>query len=186
MLEFYQKNDCVYVGELTINQCWGKIRGWINMSSLMGYLMRNGLVNNADDMDAISSPYLTATVRQTNLMQLLSANGGGNGHFLFYMSLCESLESNPLGHGDAVDELKRRGEFNNSLIKGVVDHDCNAPPLLVYYLGGLTYQARPFSLLCIPKNKAQEYTCIQVIIYYMTYFDCSSYGTPGNTSLAKG
>ena len=118
MLEFYQKNDCVYVGELTVNQCWGKIRGWINMSSLMGYLMRNGLVNNADDMDAISSPYLTATVRQTNLMQLLSANGGGNGHFLFYMSLCESLESNPLGHGDAVDEFKRRGEFNNSLIKG--------------------------------------------------------------------
>ena len=111
MLDFYRKNDCVYVGEQTLIQCWGKIRLWINVSSLMGYLMRNGLVNGPDDMDAISSPYLTAAVKQTNLMQLLSANGGGNGHFLFYMSLCESLESNPLGHGDAVDELKRRGEF---------------------------------------------------------------------------
>ena len=140
------------------------------MSSLMGYLMRNGLVNNADDMDAISSPYLTATARQTNLMQLLSANGGGNGHFLFYMSLCESLESNPLGHGDAVDELKRRGELNNSLIKGVIEV-CTVPPLLVSYLGGLIlfiYQAKLFSLLCIAKKKAressQEYTCVQIII----------------------
>ena len=80
------------------------------MQSLMGHLMKNGLVNNADEMDEISSPYLTATVRQNNLMRLLKANGGGNGHFLFYMSLCESLDSNPLGHGDAVDELNRRGE----------------------------------------------------------------------------
>jgi hypothetical protein len=119
MLEFYQKNDCVYVGEQTINQCWGKIRPWVNISTLMGYLMKNGLVNNPDDMDAISSPYLTAAVRQTNLMQLLSANGGGSGHFLFYMSLCESLESNPLGHGDAVDELKRRGELSDSSINYV-------------------------------------------------------------------
>ena len=77
----------------------------------MGYLMKNGLVNNSDEMDDISSPYLTAAVKHTNLMRLLAANGGGSGHFLFYMSLCESLESNPLGHGDAVDELKRCGEL---------------------------------------------------------------------------
>lgn len=111
MLGFYQKNDCVYVGELTINQCWSKIRSWVNIPSLMGHLMKNGLVNNADEMDEISSPYLTASAKQTNLMRLLSANGGENGHFLFYMSLCESLDSNPLGHGDAVDELKRCGKL---------------------------------------------------------------------------
>ena len=80
------------------------------MQSLMGHLMKNGLVNNADEMEEISSPYLPAATRQTNLMRLLGSNGGGNGHFVFYMSLCESLESNPLGHGDAVDELKRCGE----------------------------------------------------------------------------
>ena len=81
------------------------------MQSLMGHLMKNGLVNDADDMNEISSQYLSATTKQTNLMRLLRSNGGGNGHFLFYMSLCESLESNPLGHGDAVDELKRCGEL---------------------------------------------------------------------------
>lgn len=165
MLEFYQKNDCVYVGEQTINQCWGKIRPWVNVSTLMGYLMKNGLVNGPDDMDAISSPYLTAAVRQTNLMQLLSANGGGNGHFLFYMSLCESLESNPLGHGDAVDELKRRGELSNSssLIKGL-----QYPfPLCVlsewsYVISGVVlvilnfiYPAELFSLLLLQRIKLQ-------------------------------
>lgn len=80
------------------------------MQGLMGHLMRNGLVNNADEMDEISSPYLPATTRHNNLKRLLTSKGGGNGHFIFYMSLCESLESNPLGHGDAVDELKRCGK----------------------------------------------------------------------------
>lgn len=76
----------------------------------MGYLMKNGLVNNTNDMESISSPYLGATQRHTNLNHLLTANGGGCGHFIFYMSLCESLEKNPLGHGDAVDEMMKCGK----------------------------------------------------------------------------
>ena len=76
----------------------------------MGHLMRNGLVNSASDMEELTSPYLTAAMRHANLKRKLEANGGDCGHFIFYMSLCDSLESNPLGHGDAVDELKKCGE----------------------------------------------------------------------------
>ena len=104
------KNDCVYVGERSFNMSWATIKGWINIPSLMGHLMRNGLVNDADDMEAISSPYLPAAQKHANLKRLLDANGGGCGHFIFYMSLCESLESNPLGHGDAVDEMQKQGK----------------------------------------------------------------------------
>lgn len=105
------RNDQVYVGELAFNRCWATIKPWINIQSLMGHLMRNGLVNSSDDMDEISSVYLPAAKKDANLKRLLQANGGGNGYFIFYMSLCESLESNPLGHGDAVDELKRCGKW---------------------------------------------------------------------------
>lgn len=108
--EFYQRNEAVYVGEAAFNSAWAKINPWINFQSLMGHLMRNGLVNSASDMEDISSPYLPAAMRHANLKRLLKTNGGHCGHFIFYMSLCDSLESNPLGHGDAVDELKRCGK----------------------------------------------------------------------------
>ena len=116
--EFYQRNECVYVGEAAFSLAWAKINQWINFQSLMGHLMRNGLVNSASDMEDISSPYLPAGVRHTNLQKMLKTNGGNCGHFIFYMSLCDSLESNPLGHGDAVDELKRCGECSAKKKKG--------------------------------------------------------------------
>ena len=109
--DFYERNGRVYVGKVAFLRCWGTIKPWINIQSLMGHLMKNGLVNSSDDMEAISSGMLPASTRDKNLHDLLQANGGGNGYFFFYMSLCESLESNPLGHGDAVDELERAGEY---------------------------------------------------------------------------
>lgn len=128
--EFYQRNECVYVGETAFNLAWATINPWINFQSLMGHLMRNGLVNSASDMEDISSPYLPAAMRHTNLKKLLKANGGNCGHFIFYMSLCDSLESNPLGHGDAVDEMKRCGECSGKtcIIFGIKSNSTSAKP----------------------------------------------------------
>jgi len=90
-------------------KCYIKIKQWLDLNLMSGYLMKYGVVRNSEDMELITSPYYTPQDRMTSLMKVLE-RAGKKGFLAFYAGLNETAE-NSRGHADAVKEIDCYGKY---------------------------------------------------------------------------
>ena len=133
--QLWEQNGHLYITEAAFNSCYKKMKDWINISTLMGHLMANGLVCGPEEVERVSSPYVPMGTRKMNLLELTKANGGRHGFFILYKCLRDSASDMPLGHGDAIEELEDYGKYNQ--------HLCNSEHTTIYvykfFFGDLVY-----------------------------------------------
>jgi len=72
--------------------------------------MRYRLVEDPHDFYAVSSPHLSPKQRADNLLSDIVPKAGDYGHYLLYIAIRDSIPSNPLGHIQAIQELKAHGK----------------------------------------------------------------------------
>ena len=109
MREFLQEHpDLNFIDKDTFFSCFHKIRSWLDLSVLVGYLMKYDLVKSSTDMETLTSAYLRPQDRLNSLVKMVEVAGEG-GFMLLYMCLRESSEE-VRGHESAVAELEHCGE----------------------------------------------------------------------------
>ncbi len=107
--EFWTNNLLrYYVDQEVFDQCYGRIKHWLDVNTLVGYMMKHGLISSPAEMEKITSPYFLPEQRQNSLLSLANSRGE-YGFFLLYMCIKESVDENPHGHGDAVRVLEAEG-----------------------------------------------------------------------------
>ena len=97
-----------YINKEVFCQCYHKIKPWLNISCLQHLFMKYRLVNNSDEMKAISSSYLQASDKSIALVEMIE-KGGENGYMIFYICIYESSSGN-IGHEDVLNILDSTGE----------------------------------------------------------------------------
>ena len=95
-----------YVDKLVLRLCWPQIRPWLQLSSLLPYLIRDGLVTN-DDSYKLSNNLLTPGEKAQLVYDKVAALGDYACHLL-YMAIIED-HSNHLGHDSAREALEEKG-----------------------------------------------------------------------------
>ena len=99
-----------YFNQHTFQQCWAKIWKLIKIQPVKDILMKYHLIEDPDDFHVISSPYLSPKQHADNLLSQIIPKAGDYGHYLLYMAIRDSRPSNPLGHTQAIEELKKHGK----------------------------------------------------------------------------
>jgi len=103
----WENNGGIYFfDQYTFQQCWSKIWKLIKIQPVKDILMRYRLVEDPDDFYAVSSPHLSPKQRADNLLSDIVPKAGDYGHYLLYIAIRDSIPSNPLGHIQAIEELK--------------------------------------------------------------------------------
>lgn len=100
--------DTKFIDQDVFRACFSRIKDWLDMSVLVGYMMKYGLLKTAGDMEELTSSYYKPQDRLNSLMKMAEA-GGNDGFMLLYMCLRESA-SEAGGHKDAVKELDHYGK----------------------------------------------------------------------------
>ena len=106
--------DIKYVDHEVFKSSFSTIKPWLNISELVPYLMTHRLANSSDDMNTLTNQSYPLDVKLTHLFTL-AQNGGRHGFMILYRCLRESMVECPLGHGDAVKEIDKCGEWLNFL-----------------------------------------------------------------------
>ncbi len=88
--------------------CYHKIKPWIDISVLVGYLMKYNIVQSVDDMEELTSSYFKRQDRLNSLLRMVE-KGGNDGYMLLYICLRESCVE-AVGHNDVVAELNCGGK----------------------------------------------------------------------------
>ena len=108
--EDWERNGGVYYfNQHTFQQCWAKIWKLIKIQPVKDILMKYHLIEDPDDFYVISSPYLSPKQHADNLISQIIPKAGDFGYYLLYMAIRDSSSSNPLGHTQAIEELKNHG-----------------------------------------------------------------------------
>lgn len=119
----WENNGGIYFfDQYTFQQCWSKIWKLIKIQPVKDILMRYRLVEDPDDFYAVSSPHLSPKQRADNLLSDIVPKAGDYGHYLLYIAIRDSIPSNPLGHIQAIEELKAHGkkcEKKTKLLMGI-------------------------------------------------------------------
>lgn len=111
MREDWERNEGVYYfNQHTFQQCWAKIWKLIKIQPVKDILMKYHLIEDPDDFYVISSPYLSPKQHADNLLSQIIPKAGDYGYYLLYMAIRDSRPSNPLGHTQAIEELKKHGK----------------------------------------------------------------------------
>lgn len=107
--EFLMENSGVkYVDKDIFYTCYHKIQQWLDVSILVGYLMKYKIVQNSDELETLTSPHRDPQYKKISLIKYVE-RAGKDGFMLFYMCLKESSDK-ARGHGDAVAELDNCGK----------------------------------------------------------------------------
>ena len=111
MREDWENSGGIYFfDQYAFQKCWAKIWKLIKIQPVKDVLMMYHLVEDPDDFYAVSSPYLSPKQRADNLLSDIIPKAGDYGHYLLYIAIRDSIPSNPLGHTQAVEELKSHGK----------------------------------------------------------------------------
>lgn len=128
----WENNGGIYFfDQYTFQQCWSKIWKLIKIQPVKDILMRYRLVEDPDDFYAVSSPHLSPKQRADNLLSDIVPKAGDYGHYLLYIAIRESIPSNPLGHIQAIEELKAHGkkyEKKTELLMGITGKNLRPRP----------------------------------------------------------
>ena len=95
-----------YVDEAIFMECYDEIRPKLDVSSLVGHLMKYDLVKSTDALSTLSTT--TNQVEKVTLLVEIVKGAGHDGFMLLYMCLWESADK-CIGHAEAVEELDRCG-----------------------------------------------------------------------------
>jgi hypothetical protein len=101
--------DIKFIDREIFFACFHQIKPWLNISTLVGYMMKYGLVKTSSDMEELTSSYFKPQDKINSLMRMVEANGT-NGCMLLYMCLKES-STEAKGHEDAIKELNHCGKY---------------------------------------------------------------------------
>ena len=100
--------DIKFVDREIFYACLHRIKPWLDVSVLGGYMMKYDLLKTSGNLEELTSSYFKPQDRLNSLVKIVEA-GGSNGFMLFYMCLRESI-SEAGGHEDAVKELDHYGK----------------------------------------------------------------------------
>ena len=107
--EFLEKNPQLkYVDKEVFYSCFHEIKPWIDLSILIGYLMKYDLVQSSDDMYILTSSFFPPQDKFNSLVKTVEAAGQG-GFMLLYICLKESA-SETRGHEAAAVALENCGK----------------------------------------------------------------------------
>ena len=64
----------------------------------------------AVDLSRDSGEHLAARERADHLLKEVAPRAGCYGYYLLYVAIRDSMSSNPIGHSQAIQELKKHGK----------------------------------------------------------------------------
>ena len=98
-----------YYDKYCFDQCWAKIWKWIKVQPVTDVLMRYNLIN-ITNIHRVSGEHLGAKEMADNLLLEIIPKAGCYGYYLLYIAIRDSISSNPIGHSQAIQELKKYGK----------------------------------------------------------------------------
>ena len=99
-----------FFNETVLIQCFNKIKPWLDIETLCGYLMQYGVIKDSEDIELVTSPYYKPQDRMNSLIKLMERSGR-RGFIAFYIGLNESAEE-CRGHADAVAVINQHGMYS--------------------------------------------------------------------------
>ena len=99
--------DLHFVDKYVFFTCFQKIRQRLDLTLLVGYLMKYHLVRDSSRMEELTSSYLKSHDKMTSLVRM-AEEAGPDGFMIIYKCLKESAFES-LGHQAAVEELEKEG-----------------------------------------------------------------------------
>lgn len=108
MNDFLQEHpDITFISKEVFFACCLEIKPLLNLNILVGYLMKHGVVRNAEDMESLTSSFFKSQDKFNSLVKMVEAVGN-NGFMLLYICLMESA-AEVAGHQDAIRKLDNTG-----------------------------------------------------------------------------
>ena len=101
-----------YYDKYCFDQCWARIWMWIKVQPVTDVLMRYNLID-ITNIHRVSGEHLGAKEMADNLLLEIIPKAGCYGYYLLYIALRDSISSNPIGHSQAIQELKKYGEHTH-------------------------------------------------------------------------
>ena len=107
--DWEQSGRNYYFDQYVFDQCWSKIWMWLKIQPVKDILMKYHLIEDQSDVHVLTNPFLDPKQQADNLLFRIVPKAGIYGHYLLYIAIRDSIPSNPLGHSQAIDELKQYG-----------------------------------------------------------------------------
>ena len=101
--------NCSYVNKEVFYHCYYEIKPYLDINLLFPIMMGLKLVQNANDVERLTSPYFQPHDRHAALIKL-AEKGGEYGFMLLYICICATSEESP-GHADAARILNDVGRL---------------------------------------------------------------------------
>lgn len=121
-----------YYDKYCFDQCWARIWKWIKVQPVTDVLMRYNLID-ITNIHRVSGEHLGAKEMADNLLLEVIPKAGCYGYYLLYIAIRDSMSSNPIGHSQAVQELKKYGEHAHVLLSMCVAMSCRGATSIVIF-----------------------------------------------------